>query len=69
MAQLDQNIQQHVAVFAAQYADHDFVSIFNHVEIVDGLSDLTAQTLVELVAFMGDLFYLFQAGERVGAWG
>ena len=51
----EQNIKHAVAVFAARHADHDAVAFFNHVELADGLTHLTAQAFFELVCFAFNL--------------
>src|SRR6218665_2307960 len=50
-AQLEQDVQQRVAVLAAGHADHDFVAGFDHVEVVDGLAHCAAQALFEFAGF------------------
>ncbi len=37
-----EDVQQGITVFAAGEADHDLVAFFYHIEIADGLADLTA---------------------------
>jgi hypothetical protein len=59
--ELEQDVEQRIAVFAAGHAYHHLVAFFNHVEVDDGLAHLAAQALFQLVGFAFD----FQAG-RVG---
>ena len=47
--QVQQNIQQRIAVFAARQAHHHLVAIVNHVEIGYRLPGQPAQALGELV--------------------
>ena len=49
--QLAQNIQQRVAVLAAGKADHDFVAVFNHLEIVDRIAHRVTQAFVQFIVF------------------
>ncbi len=49
--QAQKNIQQGETVLAAGHADHDFVSVFDQVEISDSLADLTVKTFDQLVVF------------------
>ena len=59
----EQDVEHAVAVFAAGDADHDAVAFFDHAEIHDGLADLAAQALFQLVGFAFD----FQrARSRIG---
>ena len=53
-AQREQQVEQGIAVFAARDADHDLVARFDHRKVGDRLADLTAQTLVQLVALALD---------------
>ena len=48
---LQQDVEHAVAVFAARHADHHAVAFFNHVELADGLTHLSAQAFFELVRF------------------
>ena len=50
-AQLDQDVEQRVAVLAARDADHDAVAVLDHREVGDRTPDLPVQPLREL----GDL--------------
>ena len=49
--QLAQNVQQRIAVFATGKADHDFVAVFNHLEIVDRIAHRVAQAFVQFIVF------------------
>ena len=49
--QLAQNVQQRIAVLAAGKADHDFVAVFNHLEIVDRIAHRVAQAFVQFIVF------------------
>ena len=50
--QVAQDVQKGVAVFAAGEADHDFVALFNHIEIVNRLAHGVAQAFVQFVGFV-----------------
>jgi hypothetical protein len=50
--QLEQDVEQAVAVLAARQAHHDLVAVLDHVEVDDGLAHLAAQALFELVGFV-----------------
>src|SRR5665647_2419683 len=50
-AQLEQHVEQAIAVLAARQADHDAVAGFDHVEIGDRLPGEAAQALLQLVRF------------------
>ncbi len=52
--QLDEDVQQGVAVLAAGHAHHDLVALFDHAVIDDGAADLAAQALLELVRLAFD---------------
>ena len=52
---LQQDVQQAVAVLAAGQADHHAVAFLDHVVLRDGLADLAAQALFELVRLALDL--------------
>src|SRR3990167_6751407 len=56
--QLEQHVEQAIAVFAAGEADHDAVAGFDHVEIGDRLSGEAAQALLQLVCFEALLLQL-----------
>jgi hypothetical protein len=47
--QLEQDVEQAVAVLAARHAHHDLVAFLDHVEVDDGLAHLAAQALFQLV--------------------
>jgi hypothetical protein len=49
LLQLQQDVEQRVAVLAAGQADHDPVAFADHAEIGDRAADLVAQALAELV--------------------
>ena len=49
--QLQQDVEQAIAVLATRDADHHPVALFDHVEVHDGAADLAAQALFELVVF------------------
>jgi len=51
LAQLDQDVEQRVAVLAARDADHDAVAVLDHREVGDRAADLAMQALPQL----GDL--------------
>ena len=51
LAQLDQDVEQRVAVLAARDADHDAVAVLDHREVGDRAADLAMQALLQL----GDL--------------
>ena len=52
---LEQDVEHAVAVFATGHADHDAVTLFDHVEVHDRLAHLAAQALFQLVGFALDL--------------
>ncbi|MNN01899.1 hypothetical protein D3C81_1145330 [compost metagenome] len=47
--QVQQNIEHGVAVFAAGQADHDLVTVFDHVEVGDGFAGETTQAFLQFV--------------------
>ncbi|MDF9894892.1 UNVERIFIED_ORG: hypothetical protein OKW25_004039 [Pseudomonas vranovensis] len=47
--QVQQNIEHGVAVFAAGQADHDLVTVFDHVEVGDGFASETTQAFLQFV--------------------
>src|SRR5690606_8701886 len=49
--QLQQDVEQGVAVLAAGQADHDLVAVLDHAEIGDRAADLVAQAPGEPVRF------------------
>ena len=49
LLQLQQDVEQRVAVLAAGQADHHFVAFADHAEIGDRAADLVAQAFAELV--------------------
>ena len=49
LAQVEQDVEQRVAVLAARHADHHLVAGFDHVEVDDRLADLAVQALGQLV--------------------
>ena len=49
MAQLLQNIQHHKRILAAGDANHDAVSLANHLEILNGTPDLAAKPFAEFL--------------------
>ena len=49
MAQLLQNIQHHKRILASGDANHDAVSLANHLEILNGTPDLAAKPLAEFL--------------------
>ena len=49
--QLAQDVEQRVRILAAGKADHDAVAVLDHVVVGDGLPDLAAQALGQLVGF------------------
>jgi hypothetical protein len=53
LAQVDQDVQQRIAVLAARQADHDLVAGLDHVEVADRLAHLAVQLLAELVGLEG----------------
>src|SRR5690606_8925415 len=55
LLQLQQDVQHRVAVLAAGQADHDPVAGLDHAVVGDGLADLAAQALGELVVLVGGL--------------
>ncbi len=52
-AQEEQDVEQGEGILAAGKADHDLVAGLDHVEVGNGLADLAAQALGELVRFEG----------------
>ena len=48
LLQLEQNIEQGIAIFAATHAHHHLVALFNHVEVHDCLARLAAKALFQL---------------------
>ena len=68
LAQLQQDVEERMAVLAAGEADHDAVAVLDHVEVADGLADVAAQALgqlVGLVAFLLPEFFRQQCLEIV----
>src|ERR1035437_1130984 len=49
--QLEQDVEQAIAVLAARDAHHEAVAFLDHVVVDDGLADLAAQTLFKFVDF------------------
>ena len=49
LLQVHQHIEHGVAVLATGQADHDFVTVFNHVEVGNCLTGLTAKALLQFV--------------------
>ncbi|MNT16752.1 hypothetical protein D3C72_1518690 [compost metagenome] len=49
LLQVHQHIEHGVAVLATGQADHDLVAVFNHVEIGNRLTGLTAKALLQFV--------------------
>ena len=64
-AQLDQDVEQRIAVLAARDADHHPVAVLDHREVGDRAADLAVQALAEL----GDLDRELAARRRHGATG
>ena len=69
LLQLQQQVEQGVAVLAARQADHDLVAVFDHAVVGDGLADLPAQALGQFGALMRlparDAFGRRLAGQRI----
>ena len=61
LAHLQQDVEQGMAVLAAGQADHDAVALFDHVEVADGLADVAAQALGQLVGFVAFLLAQIRA--------
>lgn len=47
--QAHQDVEHGEAVFAARQAHHDLVTLFNHVEVGDGLTHVAPQAFLQLV--------------------
>ena len=50
-----QNVKQHVTVFAAGHANHDFVAAFNHAKFCDSFSGQAHDAF--FILFFGDRFF------------
>ena len=53
LLQVQQDVEQRVAVLAAREADHDTVALLDHVVVGDRLADLAVQALGQLVDLVG----------------
>ena len=51
-AQVQQDVEQRIAVLAARQANHHLVAIADHVKVGDRLADQPAQPLGKLVGFV-----------------
>ncbi len=53
--QLEQNVQQAIAVFAPRQADHHLIAFANHGVVHNGLPGQTAQAFFEFMVFTFDV--------------
>ena len=69
--QVHQDVEHGVAVLATRHAHHDLVTLFDHVEVGDGLTHLAVQALAELVHLegmaLGRLELFFTRGVWLGS--
>ena len=49
LLQVEQHVEQGVAVLATGQADHDLVAVLDHVVVGDGFAGKTAQAFLQLV--------------------
>src|SRR3546814_15238691 len=64
--QLQQDVEQGVAVLAAGQADHDLVAVIDHAEVAARATDLVAQALGQLVLFARGLLAGRGAADGLG---
>jgi hypothetical protein len=53
LLQSQQDVQQGVRILATGEADHDAVTFLDHIIIFDGLTDIAAQALLQLLDGQG----------------
>ena len=63
LLQVEQHVEHGVAVLAARQADHDLVTILDHVEIGDCLAGQAAQTLLQFVLVDRKVAHVRNPGE------
>ena len=67
--QAQQNVEHGVRIFAAREANHDFVAVFYHAKIIDGIAHRMAQAFHQFVGFEFGFAFFRHNGNRLNRKG